>query len=98
MDVEAVEAADPVGEEATAAHAFLVGDVVDWRGAIGHAGGLDVDDFLAGRDGVGDVGLADAVEVGLLRVGLPETSDRRRYMFGIYLGRAVHHSRRDERC
>jgi hypothetical protein len=61
VDVEAVEAADPVGEEAAVAHAFLVGDVVDWLGAIGQARRLDVDDFLAGRDGVGDVGLADAV-------------------------------------
>jgi len=38
-----------------------VGDVVDGRGAVGEAGGLDVDDLLTGRHGVGDVGLADAV-------------------------------------
>ena len=61
VDIEAVEAAEPVGEEAAAAHAFLVGDVVDWSGAVGQAGLLNVDDFLAGGDGVCDVGLTDAI-------------------------------------
>lgn len=72
MHVEAVEAAEPVGEEAAATHAFLVSDVVDRGGAVGRAGRLDVDDFLAGGHGVGDIGLADAVEVGLLVVGLSQ--------------------------
>jgi hypothetical protein len=71
VQVEAVEAAEPVGEEAAAAHAFLVSDVVDWGGAVGRAGRLDVDDFLAGGDRVGNIGLTDAVEVGLL-VGLSQ--------------------------
>ena len=61
MDVEAVEAADPVGEESAPTHAFLVRDVVDWRGTVGQAGGLDVCYFLTRRDGVRDIGLADAV-------------------------------------
>lgn len=61
MDVEAVEAAEPVGEEAAPAHAFLVGDIVDGLGAVGLAGGLDVGDLLARRGGVGDIGLADTV-------------------------------------
>lgn len=61
VNVEAVEAAEPVGEEAAVAHAFLVRDVVDWGCAIRLTGGLNVNNFLAGRDGIGDVGLADAV-------------------------------------
>jgi hypothetical protein len=61
VNVEAVEAAEPVGEEAAVTDTFLVRDVVDWGCAVRLAGGLDVDNFLAGRDGIGDVGLADAV-------------------------------------
>ena len=49
VDVEAVEAAKPVGEKAAAAHAFLMGNVVDGRRAVGCAGGLDIIDHLAGR-------------------------------------------------
>ncbi len=65
MHVIAVETADPVVKEGAAAHAFCVGEEVEGRGAIGGAGGLDVDDFLAGRDnGGGGVGEADFVNWG----------------------------------
>jgi hypothetical protein len=33
---------------------------------------LDIDDFSAGRDGVRDVRLADAIQVGLFVIGLSQ--------------------------
>lgn len=41
---------------------------VERRGAIGLACSLDVDDFLAWRDGVGGIGKAYAAEIGLFGV------------------------------
>jgi hypothetical protein len=60
VNILAVEAANPVGEEGAGAHAFCVGEEVEGSGAVGEAGGFDVCYFLArGDDGSGDVGGAD---------------------------------------
>lgn len=50
MHVVAVQAAEPVLEEGSAAHALCVRDQVERRGSVRETGGLNVDDFLAGRD------------------------------------------------
>jgi hypothetical protein len=57
VDILAVQAADPVGEEGAGAHAFCVCEEIEGAGAVGEAGGFDVCYFLAGGDdGGGDVG------------------------------------------
>jgi hypothetical protein len=63
VDVIAVQAADPVAEEGAATHAFGVGEEVEGGGSIWGAGFLDVDYFLAGRDGAGGVREADFAQV-----------------------------------
>jgi hypothetical protein len=69
VDVIAIQAADPVAEEGAATHAFGVGEEIERGGAVWGAGFLDVDYFLAGRDGVGGVGEADFAQVLFFGVG-----------------------------
>ncbi len=70
MNIKAIQAADPVGKVAAAAHAFLVGHIVDWVSAVRRTGGLDIGDLLTWRDGVGSVRETNAVQVGLCIVCL----------------------------
>ena len=58
------QATFPVREERTGAHALRVCFEGERGGAVGFAGGLDVDDGLAGWDGVCGRWEADFLEVG----------------------------------
>lgn len=68
MDILAVQATDPVAEEAAIAHALLRSDVVNCVCAVGLTCLLDADDFCTRRDGIGDVGRADGGNILLLGI------------------------------
>lgn len=75
MHVLAVQTAVPVAEEAAVAHALLVREVIERRGAVRLAGFFDVDDGLAGRDRRRAVGRAHLRDVGLFEGVLTREED-----------------------
>lgn len=68
MDILAIQATDPVAEEAAIAHALLRSDVVERFRAIGLALLLDADDLGTWRNRIGDVRGAYGGNVLFLRV------------------------------
>lgn len=64
MDRVACETAFPVGKEGASAHALRVSVECEGSCAIGLAGRLDVEDGLAGWDGIGRGWIADFLKVG----------------------------------